>query len=78
LHLDNGAEACGGHAGRRAYDEGLLNGCVEYPLVAKFLSKRRCFAEDSAQASSDVLTVQQSFGMVGQDFLHGVQCAVHH
>ena len=78
LHFDDGLEAHGGHADGASDDEGLLDGRVEDAVVAELLGQGRGFAEDAAQAASDVLAVHKGFGVGFEDFAHGEQGAVDH
>ena len=55
-----------------------MNGGVEDALVAEFLSQRGGLAENATQPSADVLSIQQGFGVIGQNFLHRVQRTIHH
>src|SRR5690606_2787539 len=66
------------HPNCTADDKRLLDRSVKYTVVTKFLSQRGGLAKYASESTADILSVEQTFGMFGENFLHGKQRAIHH
>ena len=55
-----------------------MNGSVEHPVVAKFLRQGGGLPKNATEPAPDILSVEQGFGVFGQDFLHRMKRTIHH
>ena len=70
--------AHGAHAHRGADDIGFLDSGIENAVVTEPFGEGRGFAEDAAEASADVLSIQQRFRMIFHDLADGEQGGIYH